>query len=75
MKAVYASGRPSGNGKSALSLGADDIDGTVTEEKIAHDAGARTPQAVSVHELVRLVREAGRRPVERDTVFNVVREW
>jgi aminodeoxyfutalosine synthase len=58
-----------------LSFGADDIDGTVTEEKIAHDAGAKTPQVLSVHELVRLVREAGRRPVERDTVFNVVREW
>jgi aminodeoxyfutalosine synthase len=58
-----------------LSFGADDIDGTVTEEKIAHDAGARTPQLLTVHELVRLVREAGRRPVERDTVFNVVREW
>jgi aminodeoxyfutalosine synthase len=58
-----------------LSFGADDIDGTVTDEKIAHDAGARTPHAVSVHELVRLIREAGRRPVERDTVFNVVREW
>jgi aminodeoxyfutalosine synthase len=58
-----------------LSFGADDIDGTVTEEKIAHDAGAKTPQAMTVHELVRLVREAGRRPVERDTVFNVVKEW
>jgi aminodeoxyfutalosine synthase len=58
-----------------LSFGADDIDGTVTEEKIAHDAGAQTPQAMTVHELVRLVREAGRRPVERDTVFNVVKEW
>jgi aminodeoxyfutalosine synthase len=58
-----------------LSFGADDIDGTVTEEKIAHDAGAQTPQVMTVHELVRLVREAGRRPVERDTVFNVVKEW
>ena len=58
-----------------LSFGADDIDGTVTEEKIAHDAGAQTPQAMTVHELVRLVREAGRRPVERDTLFNVVKEW
>jgi aminodeoxyfutalosine synthase len=58
-----------------LSFGADDIDGTVTEEKIAHDAGAPTAQSMSVHELVRLVREAGRRPVERDTVFNVVKEW
>jgi aminodeoxyfutalosine synthase len=58
-----------------LSFGADDIDGTVTEEKIAHDAGAQTEQSMSVHELVRLVREAGRRPVERDTVFHVVKEW
>ena len=58
-----------------LSFGADDIDGTVTEEKIAHDAGASTPQVMTVHELVRLIREAGRRPIERDTVFNVVREW
>lgn len=58
-----------------LSFGADDIDGTVTEEKIAHDAGAPTAQSLSVHELVRLIREAGRRPLERDTVFNVVKQW
>src|SRR4030095_14151188 len=58
-----------------LSFGADDIDGTVTEEKIAHDAGAPTAQSMTVHELCRLVREAGRRPIERDTVFNVVKEW
>ena len=58
-----------------LSFGADDIDGTVTEEKIAHDAGAPTAQSMTVHELVRLIREAGRRPIERDTVFNVVKEW
>jgi aminodeoxyfutalosine synthase len=58
-----------------LSFGADDIDGTVTEEKIAHDAGAQTAQALTVHELCRLIREAGRKPIERDTVFNVVKEW
>ncbi len=58
-----------------LSFGADDIDGTVTEEKIAHDAGAPTAQSMTVHELCRLVREAGRRPLERDTLFNVVKEW
>jgi aminodeoxyfutalosine synthase len=58
-----------------LSFGADDIDGTVTEEKIAHDAGAPTAQSMTVHELCRLIREAGRRPIERDTVFNVVKEW
>ncbi len=58
-----------------LSFGADDLDGTVTEEKIAHDAGAPTAQALTVHELVRLIREAGRRPIERDTIFNVVKQW
>jgi aminodeoxyfutalosine synthase len=58
-----------------LSFGADDLDGTVTEEKIAHDAGAPTAQSMTVHELCRLIREAGRRPVERDTVFNIVKEW
>ena len=58
-----------------LSFGADDIDGTVTEEKIAHDAGAPTAQSMSVHDLCRLIREAGRRPLERDTVFNVIKEW
>jgi aminodeoxyfutalosine synthase len=57
----------------ALSFGADDIDGTVVEEKIYHDAGAKTPQRLSREELVRLVREAGRRPVERDTLYGVVR--
>ena len=58
-----------------LSFGADDLDGTVTEEKIAHDAGAPTAQSLTVHELCRLIREAGRRPLERDTVFHVVKEW
>lgn len=58
-----------------LSFGADDLDGTVTEEKIAHDAGAQTSQSLTVHELCRLIREAGRRPIERDTVFNVIKEW
>jgi aminodeoxyfutalosine synthase len=61
--------------QAGLSFGADDIDGTVTEEKIAHDAGATTEQCLSVHDLVRLVREAGRRPIERDTVFGIVKEW
>jgi aminodeoxyfutalosine synthase len=58
-----------------LSFGADDLDGTVTEEKVAHDAGAPTSQSLSVDELCRLIREAGRRPVERDTVFNTIKEW
>jgi aminodeoxyfutalosine synthase len=58
----------------ALWFGADDLDGTVEEERIYHMAGARTPQALSRAELVRLVRAAGRQPVERDTLYRVLRE-
>jgi aminodeoxyfutalosine synthase len=56
----------------ALRFGADDIDGTVVEEKIYHDAGATTPQGMRREELVRLIREAGREPVERDTLYRPV---
>lgn len=56
----------------ALSYGADDVDGTVVEERIYHDAGATTPQHVAREELVRWIRDAGRIPVERDTLYNVV---
>src|SRR5437868_8650838 len=59
----------------ALRFGADDIDGTVIEEKIYHDAGATTPQGMRRQELIRLIREAGREPMERDTLYRpVVRE-
>ena len=64
-----------GTAQAALSYGADDLDGTVRHELIYHDAGATTAQSMTVQELCRLVREAGRRPIERDTVFNVVKEW
>src|ERR1700748_2991792 len=56
----------------ALRFGADDIDGTVIEEKIYHDAGATTPQGMQRKDLVRLIREAGREPVERDTLYRLV---
>jgi aminodeoxyfutalosine synthase len=56
----------------ALRFGADDIDGTVIEEKIYHDAGATTPQGMRREELMRLIREAGREPVERDTLYRPV---
>ena len=56
----------------ALRFGADDIDGTVVEEKIYHEAGATTPQRVEREELVQWIRDAGRIPVERDTLYNVV---
>jgi aminodeoxyfutalosine synthase len=56
----------------SLRFGADDIDGTVIEEKIYHDAGATTPQGMTRQELTRLIREAGREPVERDTLYRPV---
>jgi len=56
----------------ALSFGADDIDGTVVHEKIYHDAGSDTPQEMTVTEIQRLITEAGRLPVERDTLYNQV---
>jgi aminodeoxyfutalosine synthase len=55
-----------------LSFGADDVDGTVVEEKIYHEAGATTPQEVQREELIGWIRDAGRVPVERDTLNNVV---
>src|SRR5208337_2338853 len=56
----------------ALRFGADDIDGTVVEEKIYHDAGATTPQGLTRQELIRLIEAAGRVPVERDTLYRPV---
>jgi aminodeoxyfutalosine synthase len=56
----------------ALCFGADDIDGTVVEEKIYHDAGATTPQGMTRQELIRLIREAGQQPFERDTLYQPV---
>jgi len=56
----------------ALWFGADDLDGTVQEEKIYHMAGARTPEIMSTASIRRLIRAAGREPVERDTLYNVV---
>ena len=56
----------------ALRFGADDIDGTVVEEKIYHDAGATTSQSLRRGELLQLIRKAGRDPVERDTLYRAV---
>lgn len=53
----------------ALRFGADDIDGTVAEERITHAAGAKTPQVITRSELVRMIKEAGCIPVERDTLY------
>jgi aminodeoxyfutalosine synthase len=56
----------------ALRFGANDLDGTVVEEKIYHDAGASTPQGLTHADLERLIRAAGRVPVERDTLYRKV---
>ena len=56
----------------SLWFGVDDLDGTVQEEKIYHMAGARTPEAMSTSTIRRLIRAAGRKPVERDTLYNVI---
>jgi len=56
----------------ALRFGADDLDGTVVEEKIYHDAGAGTPQAMTRGQIIRLIREAGGEPIERDTLYRPV---
>ncbi len=56
----------------AQRFGADDIDGTVVEERIYHDAGAETSQGLRRNELLRLIREAGRESVERDTAYRRV---
>ena len=58
----------------SLSFGVDDLDGTVVEEKIAHDAGAATGQYMAKASLIKLIKEAGRIPVERDTLYNVIGE-
>jgi aminodeoxyfutalosine synthase len=65
--------------QTALAYGADDLDGTVRHELIYHDAGAKTPEILSVEAIRRLISEAGREPVERDTLYRRIersdRDW
>ena len=58
--------------QAALHYGADDLDGTVRHELIYHDAGAKTPEVLSFDAIRRLIVEAGRDPVERDTLYHRV---
>ena len=58
-----------GTAQTALAYGADDIDGTVRHELIYHDAGATTPEMLTVEQMKQLIIEAGREPVERDTIY------
>jgi aminodeoxyfutalosine synthase len=58
--------------QTSLWFGVDDLDGTVQEEKIYHMAGSSTPEGMTTAALTRLVRAAGREPLERDTLYNIV---
>jgi aminodeoxyfutalosine synthase len=61
-----------GIAQTALWFGADDIDGTVVHELIYHNAGAETPEVLTVTQLERLIRETGRVPIERDTLYHQI---
>lgn len=56
----------------ALHFGADDIDGTVVEEKISHDAGGTSEEQLDKFDLLRLIKAAGKTPIERDTLYNII---
>jgi aminodeoxyfutalosine synthase len=59
----------------SLNFGVDDLDGTVVEEKITKAAGGTTDGSMTKEDIVHLIKQAGRTPVERDTVYNVVKVW
>ncbi len=59
----------------ALNFGADDMDGTVGGEKIAHDAGATSPMTLAKDQIIRIIRDAGKIPVERDVYYNPLRVY
>lgn len=59
----------------ALCFGVNDLDGTVIEEQIGHDAGADSPQVVAKDRIISLIRRAGKVPVERDTLYNELKAY
>jgi aminodeoxyfutalosine synthase len=59
----------------ALHFGCDDVEGTVVYERVYHEAGARTPMELAYDDLVRLIRDAGKVPVERDSLYQPVRTF
>ncbi len=59
----------------ALHFGADDVNGTLVEERIAHAAGAESPVGLAREQILRMIRDAGRVPVERDALYDVVQVW
>ena len=59
----------------ALHFGADDVNGTLEDERIQHMAGAKTPAGVAREQLFKMIRDAGKIPVERDALYTIVRVW
>lgn len=59
----------------ALHFGVDDLEGTVVRERIYHEAGAHTPQGMTFREIIRLIKDAGKRPVERDAYYRELKDW
>jgi aminodeoxyfutalosine synthase len=59
----------------ALHFGVDDLEGTVARERIYHEAGAHTPEGLAFSEIIRLIKDAGKRPVERNATYQEVRAW
>jgi len=59
----------------ALHFGADDVNGTLEDERIQHMAGASTPAGLARAQLFRMIRDAGKTPVERDALYNVIKVW
>ncbi len=62
-------------GQLALLFGADCLEGTVIEEKIAHSAGARSKKGLSIDEIIYMIKETGKIPAERDSFYNVIKIW
>jgi len=59
----------------SLAFGVNDLDGTVVEEKIGHDAGAQSPQSLTKEGIITLIKMAGKTPVERDTLYHPLRSF
>ena len=59
----------------ALHFGADDVNGTLEDERVQHMAGAQTPAGLAREQLFRMIKDAGKVPVERDALYNVVQVW
>lgn len=59
----------------ALHFGVDDLEGTVVRERIYHMAGADTPQGLRWNDIIRMIKDAGKRPVERDAHYSELKAW